>query len=378
VIRTPIDSILTGCVLALLTLSVLMVSSASLSVAEVRYDDAFRIIRHWLIYIPLGLLLMWAVSLVHPNSWKSACLPILLMALLIMISVLLTGQKLNGATRWFSLFGLSLQPVELLKPAVILYMAYYMSHFPSRLTHLYSGLAPMLLILGAALLLLMLQPDFGNALLLASVCFALWFVGGIPFRHLIGIGLAMIPIAIIAVIAEPYRVQRLLSFTDPWADPFRSGYQLIQSMIAFGSGGMTGVGLGQGIQKLFYLPESFTDFIAAVLGEELGLIGTASLIIIFAVMIMRGLQIAIRCKHSFERLLATGCTLLIGISFFINLAAVMGMIPTKGMPIPFFSYGGSALFGNCILMGLLLGVHRHLPKTQNNKARRSKNVEATA
>jgi len=373
--RSPIDSILIGCVIALLTLSILMVSSASLSVAEVRYNDAFRIISHWLIYIPVGLLLMWGISRVHPSWWKAASLPLLVVALLLMLMVLIAGQSLNGATRWFSLFGISLQPVELLKPAIILYMAYYMGTFPDRLQQLSSGLAPMLIILCSALVLLMLQPDFGNSVLISSVCFTLWFVGGVPFRHLAGIAAVLVPITIIAIIAEPYRVERLLSFTDPWADQFGSGYQLIQSMIAFGSGGLTGSGLGQGVQKLFYLPEAFTDFIAAVMGEELGLIGTAGLIIIFGIIIMRGLQLAMRCEQTFERLLAMGCTLLIGISFFINLAAVMGMIPTKGMPIPFFSYGGSALFGNCILMGLLLGIHRHLPIQQNNSVRKERAAE---
>jgi len=268
-----------------------------------------------------------------------------------------------------------MQPVELLKPTIILYMAYYMGTFPDRLQQLSSGLAPMLFILCIALILLMLQPDFGNSVLISCVCFALWFVGGVPFRHLASIAIVLVPITIIAIIVEPYRVERLLSFTDPWADKFGSGYQLIQSMIAFGSGGLTGSGLGQGVQKLFYLPEAFTDFIAAVMGEELGLIGTAGLIIIFGILIMRGLQIAMRCEQTFERLLATGCTLLIGMSFFINLAAVMGMIPTKGMPIPFFSYGGSALFGNCILMGLLLGIHRHLPVSQNNSVRHKRAAE---
>lgn len=373
--RSPIDSILIGCVIALLTLSILMVSSASLSVAEVRYNDAFRIISHWLVYIPVGLLLMWGISRVHPSWWKAASLPLLVVALLLMLMVLIAGQSLNGATRWFSLFGISLQPVELLKPAIILYMAYYMGTFPDRLQQLSSGLAPMLIILCSALVLLMLQPDFGNSVLISSVCFTLWFVGGVPFRHLAGIAAVLVPITIIAIIAEPYRVERLLSFTDPWADQFGSGYQLIQSMIAFGSGGLTGSGLGQGVQKLFYLPEAFTDFIAAVMGEELGLIGTAGLIIIFGIIIMRGLQLAMRCEQTFERLLAMGCTLLIGISFFINLAAVMGMIPTKGMPIPFFSYGGSALFGNCILMGLLLGIHRHLPIQQNNSVRKERAAE---
>jgi len=359
--KSRLDPVMMGCVLFLLSLSVLMVSSASLSVSEVRYDDAFHIIRHWLLYIPVGLLLMWGVSRVPIKVWKRACLPWLLVSILIMLAVLLTGHKLNGATRWFSLFGFSAQPVELLKPAVIVYMAYYMSQFPERLRHLAQGIAPMLLVLATALGLLMLQPDFGNSVLLFSVCFLMWFVGGVPLRHLITILCCFALFAVIAVAAEPYRMQRFLSFTDPWADPYDSGYQLIQSMIAFGSGGLTGLGLGQGVQKLFYLPESFTDFIAAVLGEELGLLGTLTLLLVFAVLMGRGVYIATRCEHDFERLLALGCTLLIGFSFCINLAAIMGMIPTKGMPIPFFSYGGSALFGNCILMGLLLAIYRELP-----------------
>jgi len=375
--RPAFDSVLIGCVITLLTLSILMVGSASLSVAEVRYDDAFRIIRHWLIYIPLGLVLMWSVSRVHPSWWKAACLPLLIIALLTMLMVLIAGQSLNGATRWFSFFGLSLQPVELLKPSIVLYMAYYISTFPDRLHQFSNGLAPMLLILCGALMLLMLQPDFGNSVLIATVCFTLWFVGGIPFRHLTGIAVVLTPIAVIAIIAEPYRLKRLLSFLHPEADPYGSGYQLMQSLISFGSGGLTGSGLGQGVQKLFYLPEAFTDFIAAVMAEELGLIGTAGLIIIFAIMIMRGLQIAMRCEQTFERLLAIGCTLLMGISFLINLAAVMGLIPTKGMPIPFFSYGGSALFGNCILMGLLLGIYRHQPIEKNNSLRHTRTVEAS-
>ncbi|MDX8397165.1 MAG: putative lipid II flippase FtsW [Mariprofundaceae bacterium] len=376
--RSSFDPILTGCVLALLTLSILMVSSASLSVADVRYGDPFRIISHWIAYIPVGLLIVWIVSRIEPSWWKVACLPLLITALVAMLILLIVGQNLNGATRWFSLFGISLQPVELLKPCIILYMAYYLSSFPDRLQQLSSGLAPMLLVLCISLTLLMLQPDFGNSALIAAVCFCMWFIGGVPFRHLGSIGIVLLALAILAMVAEPYRMLRVLSFTDPWADPYGSGYQLIQSMIAFGSGGITGVGLGQGVQKLFYLPEAFTDFVAAVMGEELGLAGTMGLIIIFAIMIGRGLHIAMLCEHSFERLLATGCTLLIGFSFVINLSAVMGMIPTKGMPIPFFSYGGSALFGNSILMGLLLGIYRHLPKQKLNKSTSQKASEAQA
>lgn len=355
----PPDPVISGTVVLLIILSVVMIGSASLSVAEVRYGDPLRIISHWLVYIPIGLTIAWAVSSVHPDWWKAASLSLLGISLLIMLCVLIFGVKINGATRWFSLAGITLQPVELFKPIIILYLAYYMAAFPERLKNFSTGLAPMLVVLGLAATLLLLQPDFGNAALLIMVAFCMWFVGGVPLRHLISLIVAVIPIGAVAIVAEPYRVKRLLSFTDPWADQFGSGYQLVQSMIAFGAGGLSGSGLGQGVQKLFYLPEAFTDFIAAVLAEELGLAGTLALITIFAVLIWRGLQLAMGAKEPFERLLVLGCTLLIAISCMINLGAVMGILPTKGMPIPFFSYGGSALIGNSVLIGLILSVQRH-------------------
>lgn len=360
----PPDRIISGAVILLLLLSMVMIGSASLSVAEVRYGDSLRIISHWLAYIPIGLLVAWAVSSVHPDWWKAASLSLLGLMVAIMIAVLIFGVKINGATRWFSLAGITLQPVELFKPAIILYMAYYMSAFPDRLKTFSSGMAPMLVVLAIAATLLLIQPDFGNAALLVMVSFCMWFVGGVPLRHLIALVVAVMPIGLIGLIAEPYRAKRFFSFTDPWADPFGSGYQLVQSMIAFGSGGLSGSGLGQGVQKLFYLPEAFTDFIAAVLAEELGLGGTLALILIFVLLIGRGMQIAMRAREPFERLLALGCTLLIAISCMINLGSVMGILPTKGMPIPFFSYGGSALFGNCILIGLILSVQRHQPENR--------------
>jgi cell division protein FtsW len=360
----PPDRMISGAVILLLLLSMVMIGSASLSVADVRYGDPLRIISHWLIYIPIGLAMAWAVSSVQPDWWRAASLSLLGLSLLLMITVLIFGVKINGATRWFSLAGITLQPVEFFKPAIILYMAYYMAAFPERLKNFSSGLAPMLVVLSIAIILLLIQPDFGNAALLVIVAFGMWFVGGVPIRHLLALVMAVVPIGLVAIIAEPYRAKRLFSFTDPWADPFGSGYQLVQSMIAFGSGGLTGSGLGQGVQKLFYLPEAFTDFIAAVLAEELGLAGTLTLILLFALLIWRGLQIAMRAKEPFERLLVLGCILLIAISCMINLGAVMGILPTKGMPIPFFSYGGSALFGNCILVGLILSVQRHQPENR--------------
>jgi len=376
----PVDRILTGSVLLLMAVSLLMVYSASISVSEVRYGDPFRIIRHWLIYIPVGIAIMIWLSRVEVNWWRAITLPLLGISLLAMVAVLVPGlgKEINGAQRWFSLFGLTLQPVEMLKPAIVLYMAYYMAAFPERLQQFSSGLAPMLVVLGAGIALLLLQPDFGSAALLFGVSLCMWFVGGVPIRHLAGLLATFIPMGAIALIAEPYRMKRLTSFLDPWADPFGSGYQLVQSMIAFGSGGISGTGLGQGVQKLFYLPEVFTDFIGATMAEELGLIGTLTLIAIFAVLLGRSIWLAMQGDEPFERLLVLGCTLAIGITFIINLGAAMGLLPTKGMPMPFVSYGGSALIGNCMLIGLVLAVQRHRPTNMRRESRTERRQEVQA
>ncbi|RMH60488.1 MAG: putative lipid II flippase FtsW [Zetaproteobacteria bacterium] len=366
---SPPDRVLTVSVLALMTLGVLMVYSASLSISEVRYGDPLRIILHWVCYIPLALMIIWGLSRIEVTWWRAMAFPMLLAALLLMVLVLVpgVGKRINGAQRWFSLFGMTLQPVELLKPVLFVYMAYYMTAFPERLRQFATGLAPMLVVLGVALALLMLQPDFGSSALLFGVCLCLWFVGGVPMRHLAGLLFAFVPLGVLAVVAEPYRMQRLVSFMDPWSDPFGSGYQLVQSLIGFGSGGLFGVGLGQGVQKLFYLPEVFTDFISATIAEELGLVGMLALIALFSVLLGRGIHIALREEQPFQRLLVLACTLSIGFTFFINLGAAMGLLPTKGMPLPFISYGGSALIGNSILIGLMLSVQRHRPENRRRE-----------
>lgn len=359
VTRAPFDPILLLSVLALLLFSIIMVGSASLEVADVRYGSPWYILVRWCIYIPVALLVMWAVSSVHPSWWEAMVMPLLLLGFLLLIVVLLLGSEINGATRWFSLFGMTIQPVEFVKPTVVIYLAYYLSNFPGRLHSLTHGLMPMLLVLMIMVGLLLVQPDFGNAILLMSMSLCLWFVGGVPMRHLLGLMLASVPVLTVMIMSAPYRMQRMLTFTDPWADRFGSGYQLVQSQIAFGVGGVTGAGLGQGVQKLFYLPESFTDFISAVIGEELGLIGILSLIAVFSVVCWRGFKIARHAEKDFTKLLALGATLLLAAAFIVNLGAAMGIFPTKGMPMPFISYGGSALIGECMLLGLIFSVQRH-------------------
>jgi cell division protein FtsW len=188
----------------------------------------------------------------------------------------------------------------------------------------------------------------------------------------------IVPLMVLAVVSSGYRMQRILAFTDPWADRFGSGYQLVQSEIAFGAGGLTGAGLGQGIQKLFYLPESFTDFISAVIGEELGLIGTLSLITVFCILSWRGLKIARDADKPFNRYLVLGCILLLVSAFIINLGAAMGIFPTKGMPMPFVSYGGSALIGACMLLGFIFSVQRHQRAVASNTRSKRKDRVAKA
>jgi len=357
----PFDPVLLTCVLAMLASSLLMVASSSMSISAVRYGDAYRIIGHWAVYVPIGLLLMWGVSRIEADWWKAMIMPLLGFALLLMALVLIPGigMEINGARRWFSLLGLTLQPVELLKPVVVIYMAYYMTAFPERMKYFSTGLAPMLVVLLVAVVLLLVQPDFGSSVLLVALCVSMWFVGGVPLRHLSLMVGSVVPVGIIIMLAEPYRVKRFLSFVDPWADPLGSGYQLLQSMVAFGVGGVHGAGLGQGVQKLFYLPEPFTDFISAVIGEELGMPGMFALILLFGVMLMRGMQLARKTPDVFQRLIVVGCVTLLATTFFINLGAAMGVMPTKGMPMPLMSYGGSALFGACILLGLIFSVQRH-------------------
>ncbi|MDX8388669.1 MAG: putative lipid II flippase FtsW [Ghiorsea sp.] len=370
--RLPPDPLLLLSVVTLLIFSLIMVGSASLEVADVRYGSPWHILIRWCVYIPVGLLVMWGISLVNPSWWEVLVMPLLMVSFVGLIALLLVGNDINGATRWFSVLGMTMQPIEFIKPIFVMYLAYYLSSFPDRLNSFANGLMPMLVMLIFMVVLLLLQPDFGNVALLLGLSFCLWFVGGVPFRHLFGMLAVAIPTVVIIVASSPYRMKRVTAFMDPWADRFGSGYQLVQSEIAFGVGGLTGAGLGQGVQKLFYLPESFTDFISAVIGEELGLVGILTLIAVFSVLVWRGFKISIDADKPFTRLLALGCTLLLAAAFIINLGAAMGIFPTKGMPMPFISYGGSALIGSCMLVGLIFSVQRHqVGKVSNKRTKRA-------
>ncbi len=268
------------------------------------------------------------------------------------------GVEINKARRWFGIGSFLLQPSEYAKVGWVIYLSTYLTRKKDRLDRILSGLLPSLLALGVLCLLLLMEPDFGSCAILTAVSFVLWTAGGVPWRHLFlfvplaGAGLAAL------VIHSPYRLARLMAFLDPWTDPLDSGYNLIQSLIAVGSGGLWGKGLGSGQQKLFYLPEPFTDFIVAVMAEELGFIGLLFLIALVMFFFWRGLHVALKAVDDLGGLLALGMTFLIVFQAWFNIGVVLGLFPTKGLTCPFLSYGGSSLTANCIAVGILLNVAR--------------------
>jgi len=356
----PMDPVLLASVLSLLVFGIVMVTSTSLVVSSVRYNSSLTIVTKWFIYIPPSLFLMWFLARIDFERYSSLALPILFLGMLTLLTVFIPGLGvyLNGAHRWISFAGVSFQPVELVKPAIIFYMASYLSAHQDRLSSFKTGILPMLFVLGAIDFLLMLQPDFGNTVLITITCFAMWLVGGVPLRHLLFLVAATIPLGALAIVFEPYRMKRFVSYLEPWADPQGSGYQLIQSMLAFGHGGLLGQGLGHGTQKLLYLPEVFTDFISAGIAEELGLLGILFLIGAYIVLALRSFYVAFQANDILKVTLIVGAISFIVFSATINMASVMTLIPTKGMPLPFVSYGGSALLGNSILMGMLFAIQR--------------------
>ena len=252
----------------------------------------------------------------------------------------------------------SFQPSELAKFIFVIYMSYYIAKKGERIRNFTNGIVPVYVSCGVFLVLAILQPDFGAAMTIAMVMFAMLFVGGANMVHLGGTVLAVLPVVYIAVAQSPYRLKRIFSFLDPWSDPQGAGHQIIQSFLAFGSGGIFGRGLGESRQKFMFLPERHSDFIYAVIGEELGLIGALIVLLLFIIILWRGVRIALSSSDQFSRMLALGITLLVCIQGVINMSVVTGLLPTKGIALPFVSYGGSSLVVTMAAMGILLNISK--------------------
>jgi len=344
----------------LVACGVVMIYSASAIYAQESFGNRWYYLQRHLLYLGLGLVVGGAILAVD-YQWLRRHLKVLLgICLLLLVTVLLpgVGHEVSGARRWFRVGFLSLQPSEAAQVIVILYMADVLARKQDRLRSFVHGFLPPMLILGTFVGLILLQPDLGTAVTMAAVVFLMLFVSGIELVHLGPALASTIPVLALLIASTPYRVRRILAFANPWADPQGAGFQLIQSLVAVGTGGLMGVGLGQSRQKLFYLPAAHTDFIFSVIGEELGLFGVTAVLAMFLAFIWLGIKIALHASDLFAQLAGVGLTCLIGAKALMHMAVAIGLVPTKGLPLPFISYGGSSLVFNLAIVALLLNFAR--------------------
>jgi cell division protein FtsW len=354
------DKLLFLATLLLVLASVVMVYSASAVIALERFHRPYFFLVKQAMWSALGLALLGVVMRVDYRTWKQ---PVLIWSALGMVgfalvAVLFMG-RINGTRRWFGVGGFGIQPSELAKLAAIFFTAALLERRMHRIDEVRYSLLPIVLVVGGITALVLIEPDYGTALSIAAVAALMVFAAGLNFKYLLYSALTFVPLSVGLLMMEPYRVKRMISFTCPECDPIGAGFQLLQSLIAVGAGGIGGAGLMAGKQKLFYLPEPQTDFILAVIGEELGLIGTTVTLIAFILITWRGLQIARDAPDRFGSFLALGLTAMFAVQAFINMSMVLGMMPTKGIPLPFVSFGGSSLLINLIGMGILLNVSQH-------------------
>ena len=355
------DMWLFGVAVVLLSTGVVMVYSASAIVAADRFHDPYFFLKKQLFWALLGAACLWLMLRFDYRRLERAVLPLLVVAGLLLVVVLIPpiGQAINGTRRWIRLGPVSFQPAELAKLALVVYLAAFLAKKRDALGDFRHGLLPPLAVAGALAALVLAQPDLGNCLTLITLTFALLFLAGGRLKHLGLVLFPALPLTALAIWAAPYRLRRITAFMDPWADPRGSGFQIIQSWLALGNGGLLGQGIGASKQKLFYLPESHTDFIFAIIGEELGFLGAAAIVALFVVLVWRGLRIGLRAPDPFGAYLALGITVLIATQTLVNLGVVTGTLPTKGLPLPFISFGGSALLVTMLSTGVLLNISQH-------------------
>lgn len=343
----------------LVGVGLMMVFSASGIIADRMQADSYYFFKRQLLFALVGgLALILAAALPRPVLYRLHYPALFISIALLAVCLTPFGDTVKGANRWIGLGPLRLQPMEFAKIALVLYLAYFMSSKQAIIKTFSKGVLPPFVITGVICALLLKQPDFGGAAFCALLLFFMCFAGGTRLIYLGASAIIACGGAYLLVVAEPYRFRRLLAFRDPFADAADSGYHLVNSFLAFGSGGLSGMGLGASKQKLFYLPEAHNDFIMAVMGEEAGFIGISLVFVLLAAFFWRALFIALRQSALRERFIAFGLTLVLTVSSLLNLAVVMGVVPPKGVPMPFISYGGSSLLASLICVGLLLNISR--------------------
>lgn len=362
------DFVLLVTTLLLLAIGIVMVYSASEYVSRqtTRTKDNpegynYYVVRRQLVWVALGLVVMWVGSKI--NYWHLSRLAkfgyLATVIMLIMVKIPGVGVTRYGATRWLGIEPFIFQPSEIAKLTLALFLARWFAARGDKIKSFSQGVLPPLLFTGIICGLVMLQPDLGTTIVIFSIAAVLIFVAGAQWKHIIGLGIAAVAGTFALIFVADYRVERLLSFRNPWLDPLDTGHQLIQSFYALGPGGLFGRGLAQSVQKRFYLPFPHTDFILAVIGEELGFVGTATVALLFAVFIWRGLKIALNAPDNFGVLLASALTATVGLQAIINIAVVTGSIPTTGIPLPLISAGGSSLIFTLGAIGVLLNISKY-------------------
>ncbi|MDP3704802.1 MAG: putative lipid II flippase FtsW [Legionellaceae bacterium] len=355
------DKWLIAAVIGLLIIGLMMVASSSVMISTKYYHQPFHFLVRQASYLFIGFVVAIIVMRVDSCIWKKYSVHLLLFCLVLLVLVLIPGigRVVNGSRRWLAIGPLSIQVSEFAKLTMIVYLAGYLVRQQKNVNQTIMGFIKPMLILGVVSFLLLLEPDFGATVVIVGTVMAMLFLIGVKLRYYLGLMIMVAASLAFLAISSPYRMARLTAFLNPWADQFNSGYQLTQSLIAFGRGGWSGVGLGDSVQKMFYLPESHTDFLFAVLAEELGLIGVLLVLILYSILIVRGFMIgyvAYTEERRFAAFTAYGLTFWLGLQAAINMGVNAGLLPTKGLTLPLLSYGGASLVINCIVIALLLRI----------------------
>ncbi|MCE5283753.1 MAG: putative lipid II flippase FtsW [Deltaproteobacteria bacterium] len=356
--ETKPDLILLLVTLLLVTIGTVMIYSSSSILSMERFRDGQYFLKKQVFFLALSLLVMILMTRIPYYKLRKLAWPAIVVSGLFLLAIWIPGLgiRAGGAARWLNLGIFSFQVSEMAKIALILFLAHHLTLKVNRIREFSQGLLIPLAVTGALVGLILLQPDFGTTVILAVIGLAMIFLAGGRVLHLAGIVALFIPVAVWLLFHKSYRLARLMTFLDPWKDPRHSGFQIIQSLISFGSGGAFGVGIGDGIQKLFYLPEPHTDFILSVIAEESGFIGVGLILFLYIILIVRGFQISLKAPDMFGSLLASGLTMLLALEAFVNIAGVMGLIPLKGLALPFLSYGGTSLMMSLVAVGILLNI----------------------
>jgi len=360
-VAAPPDLLLFASVASLVAIGLAMIFSASSAQAYADHHDTAYFLKRQLVYLAAGLVLAFGAYKIDYRKLRALGPYALVLCIAALVAVLVphVGVVVNGARRWIGAGVISLQPSEFAKLGLVLYLSAMLSLRGDRITSLTRGLFPLCVPVLMVTMLVFIEPDMGTASLIVFASFALFFAAGARWEHLLAIVLVTVPPAVLAILASPYKRARIFAFLDPWKDAQNTGFHIVQSLLALGSGGLWGVGLGESRAKFFYLPEQYTDFIFSVLGEELGLIGTVTVVALFLLFGYRAIKIALAAPDRFGFFLATGCAALIVIQAFVNIGVVTSSWPVTGVPLPFISFGGSSLIVSLVATALVLNVGRY-------------------